>query len=123
MVPVSPARATARGIPIRAVATLGLACLAAVTLAAGAALTASPTAPEDLAVLVWVAGWALVGWAALAAAVGAVGLVRATARGRRPGPARVALVLTAVGVLIAVVVAHPLAGSGAASAPVTQVDR
>ncbi|SSC25919.1 Hypothetical protein KLENKIAIHU_4545, partial [Klenkia terrae] len=114
---------TTRRLPVGAVATLVAACAAVAVLAAGTALTASPTAPEDLAVLVWVLGWVLVVWTAVAVAAGLVGLVRAGTAGRRPARGRVVAVLAATAVLAGGVLAHPVAGSGGATAPAGQESR
>ena len=125
--PFCPAQAvavqTTRRVPVSTVTTLVAACCAVAVLTAGAALTASPTAPEDLAVLVWALGWVLVVWTAVAVTAGLVGLVRAGTAGRRPARGRVVAVLAATAVLAGGVLAHPVAGSGGATAPAGQESR
>lgn len=92
-----------------ALATLLLAVLAAATLATADVLGAAP-AHEQVAVLLWLAGWVLLVWAAVLGVATTVGSVRA---GRR---ADAALALLGLVCVVAVAVLHPLAGSGGGAA-------
>lgn len=96
---------------------LAMAAGAALVLAAADAIWVSmPTADDAGLSLLVILGWALAVWASLIAVAVAVHLVRRLATRQRIAPIAIALVV-ATGVVIAgVVLLHPLAGSGGASA-------
>lgn len=71
-----------------------------------------PTADGPGLALLYIVGWALLVWAVLVGLVGLVHLVRSGRAGRRPTPVEVVLLAAAAAVVVGVLLAHPLIGSG-----------
>ncbi len=92
-----------------ALGTLLLAVLASTALAAAEVVGTASATEEQVSVLLWVAGWVLLVWAALLGVSATVRLVRA---GRR---ADAALAVLGLACVAAVAVLHPIAGSGGAA--------
>ncbi|MCP2032091.1 hypothetical protein L1277_002190 [Okibacterium sp. HSC-33S16] len=69
---------------------------------------------EALFIVTWLAGWVSVVWATLLGAGGVFLLIRRAPSGQSVSRAEVALIVGAFLIIIAVVVSHPLWGSGSA---------
>ena len=95
-----------------AVATLALAGSAAVVLGVGDAIGFRTDGAEAVFVGAWVLGWTLLVWAAILAGVGAVRLVRRLVARRDTAPSEVVLVVAGAALVVGVISAHPLWGSG-----------
>jgi hypothetical protein len=94
------------------VVPLALAGSAALVLGAGDAIGFRSAGAEALFVAAWVLGWTLLAWAAVLGGVCALGLARRLVARRGPAWPEVVLVVAGAAVIIAVISAHPLWGSG-----------
>lgn len=92
---------------------LGLATGAAIALAAADAVWFGiPTADGPGVTLLYVVGWLLLAWAAVVALATVVHLVRSASAGRRQTPLEIVLIAAALAVVVGVLLAHPMFGSG-----------
>lgn len=93
-------------------AALAMAAGAAIALAVADAIWfGTPTADGPALMLLYVVGWVLLVWAALAGIGVAVHLFRSAAH-RRPRPIEIVLVGAIAAIVVGVLLAHPLIGSG-----------
>lgn len=100
---------TSRSNTALAAVALGLAVLGAVLFAIGDAVGPGSPATEDLFMLIWIAGWTLLGWATLLALFVVILLVRRAIAWRWFDIAMLVACVALVGV---VACTHPLFGSG-----------
>ena len=98
-----------------AVAALALAGSAALLLGAADAIGFTSESAESLFTLAWLLGWTLLSWAVVVVGFCAAHLVRRLASRRSPARSEVLLLAAGTALVVAVVRAHPLWGSGSGS--------
>lgn len=104
--------ADTRSTTVAAAVGLALALGAALALAVGDAVGFLSPSAEAVFTLSVIAGWALLGWAAIVGGVVAIHLIRAVAARHRPALVQTVLVAATAVIIAGVIWAHPLVGSG-----------
>ncbi|TRW45261.1 hypothetical protein [Georgenia yuyongxinii] len=99
-----------------AAATLALAGSAALAFGVGDAIGFKSAGAEAWFIAAWILGWALLVWAMFLGGLGAVLLLRPLASRRIPAWPEVLLLVTGIALIVAVLITHPLWGSGSGSA-------
>lgn len=97
-------------------ATLALACSAALVLGVGDAIGFMSATAEALFIAAAILGWTLLAWATILGGLGTIQLVRRFVARRGPTWPEVLLLVAGVAVIGAVILGHPLWGSGSGQA-------
>ena len=99
-----------------AVAALALAVSAALVLGVADAIGFVSDSAEALFIAAQILGWILLAWATLVGGLGAIQLGRRLVSRQSPALLDVLLIAAGAAVIVAVICAHPLWGSGSGSA-------
>jgi hypothetical protein len=90
-----------------------LAGCAALSFAVGDAIGFVTRRAEAVSTLSWLVGWVFLAWATIVGGAVAVHVIRAVALRRRPTLVQTVLVVATAAVIVGLIWAHPLFGSGA----------